>query len=133
LPQNTSGTNICLLVIRQTDEADLTKEYDHEVKQDFLFTNTLSDSDGDSAYIEWVKDEEDTTVFSDELVYAIVLRLAAELASRIVKDSLVTRNKLMEEYEKYTLKIMQGISRSQQYQEDEPPESNFSWLGGRTA
>lgn len=133
LPKNTSGTNICLLVVRQTDEQYHRMDYIKEVKQGFLFTNILSNEDGDSAYIEYVYDEKDTTKFSDELVYAMVVRLAAELAPRLMgaEHGMNTRRKLLEEYETLVLPTMQGINRSQQYQDEDERESKFSWLGDR--
>lgn len=123
----------CLHVVRQTDEGYHRMDYKHEVKQGFLFTNILSSEDTDSAYIEYVYDEETTTVFSEELVEAIATRLAAQLAPRTMgaEHGSRQREELLNEFERLVLPTNMGINREQQYQHEEPRESKFSWLGDR--
>ena len=125
----------CLDVIRQIDEKYHKIEYDHKVKQSKLFTNALSNEDGDSAYIEYVKNETDGIVFSEETVRCISILLAADLAPRIIAGDWGWKRRvdLLEEFEKLTLPVAKGINRRQQYHENEHigRDSHYSILGGR--
>lgn len=127
----------CLHVIRQTDEQYHKINYDHEVKLSKLFTNALSNDDGDSAYIEYVVNETDGSKFSEELVNAIATKLASELAPRIVggEGGRLLRIDFLDEFEKLILPLAKGINRRQQYQENEHfgRDSKYSILGDRWA
>lgn len=123
----------CLHVTKQTNEQYHRLEYPKEVKQNKLFTNTLSNNAGSSAYIEYIKNETDGSVFSKEQTNCIVTKLAAEMAPRIVKGDLghKRRQELLDEFEKLILPTARGLNQSQGYNYEEPLESKFSWLGGR--
>lgn len=123
----------CLHVSKQTNEQYHRLEYPHEVKQNKLFTNTLSNDAGSSAYIEYIKNETDASLFSEEQVNCIVTKLAAELAPRIVKGDWGHRRRqeLLEEFEEIILPTARGMNQSQGYNYEAELESKFDWLGGR--
>jgi len=126
-----------LHLIRQTDEQYHKLNYDCEVKLGYLFTNTLSNDDGDSAYIEYVVDEDTVTVFSDETVKCITTKLAAELAPRIVgvEYGHKRRLELLDEFEKLVLPVAKGTNHAQQHDENSHigRDSKYSILGDRGA
>jgi len=123
----------CLLFLKQTHESCYTMEYAHEIKQRRLFTNILTNDDGDSAYIEYVKNETDATIFSSEVVKAIATLLAAELCPRIIGGEWAWRRRqdLLSEFERIVLPTSAGINNSQQYQSEDLWDVNYSWLGDR--
>lgn len=125
----------CLDVIRQTDEKYHRIEYSYEVKQSKLFTNALSNEDGDSAYIEWVKNETNGSLFSEETVKCISVLLASDLAPRIVAGDWGWKRRidLLDEFEKLTLPTAKGINHRQQHEHNKHfgRDSNYSILGDR--
>lgn len=123
-----------LISVRMIDEADNTKEYKSKIMQGYLFANTYSNSDGDKAYIEYIKNETDWEVFSDEVVEAGVTKLAAELAPLEVGGEWAwkRREDLIREYETLCIPKAKGINQSQQDSKDTSNASRYSFLGGRT-
>lgn len=122
----------CLKCIRQTHEESHYVNYDHKVIQSKLLTNVCSNTAGDSAYIEYVKNETNADVFSQECVRAIATLLAAELAPQILSGDagFKRRDALLEEYEKIVLPTSMGINHSQQFNRGFI-RAKFKWLGGR--
>lgn len=127
----------CLDVIRQTDERYHKLNYDHQIKQSKLFTNALTNEDGDAAYIEWVKNETDGSLFSEEVVRCISVLLASDLAPRIIAGDWGWKRRidLLDEFEKLTLPTAKGINRRQQHEQNKHfgRDSHYSILGGRNA
>ncbi len=123
----------CLIPIRQTDQADDKKEYRCKVMQNYLLSNDYSNDDGDAAYVEYIKNETDGTALSDEVVEAIVTKLAAELAPLEIGGEWAwkRRQQLLEEYNSLVLPTAKGINQSQQYNDEEKDASRYSFLGGR--
>lgn len=123
----------CLQVTKQTDERSHKVEWPYEIKQGKLFTNTLSNEDGDSAYIEYVKNETDGDAFSEEVINAIATLMAADLTPRVTGGEWgwKRRQELLDEFEQYVLPTSMGINRSQQFHDERPRLSKYSWLGGR--
>lgn len=115
---------------KQTDEGDHTKNYDHQISEGVLFTNTYSNEDGDSAYIIYVFNLTDVSKFSPWLEEAIAILLAAEASSAILNDKGVQRQNLIEEFERYTLNVGDGVNQAEVYDKD---EGNTSWLDSRTS
>ncbi len=122
-----------LTLVKQTDELSHKVEWPSEVKQGKLFTNIFSNEDGDSAYIEYVKNETDGDVFSEEVINAVATLIAADLTPRITGGTWgwKRRQELLEEFENLVLPNAQGINRSQQYHREQARPSDYSWLGGR--
>lgn len=122
----------CLKVMRQIHEEAHQVDYDHKVLQSKLLTNVLSNSAGDSAYIEYIKNETNADVFSQECVNALVIKGAAELAPQIIKgnDGYKRRDFLLEEFETLVLPTNMGINHSQQYNRGFR-RTKFHILGGR--
>lgn len=123
----------CLIVTKQTDELSHKVEWPYEIKQGQLFTNVLSNEDGDSAYIEYVTNETDGDVFSEEVINAIATLMAADLTPRITGGEWgwKRRQELLNEFETLVLPTAMGINRSQQFHSERPRLSKYSWLGDR--
>jgi hypothetical protein len=124
----------CLKVIKQTHEEAHTIEYDHKVVQSKLLTSVLSNTGGDSAYIEYVKNEGNADVFSQECVKAIAILLASELAPQTLGgDAGIKRHDmLVKEYETLVLPTSMGVNHSQQFNRGFH-RTRFSIFGGRYA
>ena len=123
----------CLQVCRQIDEQWHKITYPHEIKQGKLFTNVYSNEDGDAAYIEYVKNETDASVFSVEVVDAIATLIASDLCPRIPGGEWgwKRRQELLEEFETLVLPNAIGINLAQQYHDEDPQLSKYSWLAER--
>lgn len=104
-----------IAVVRQIDEvfstikssiADKVKEYAFQIRWDGttmkLFTNSLSNTDGDSAFIERMFDQKNTGTWSDELIDCIATLLGSELCPTVgaVREE---RTKLLAEYKTVSL------------------------------
>ncbi len=124
----------CLKVIKQTHEEANTIEYDHKVIQSKLLTNVLSNTAGSSAYIEYVKNEGNADVFSQECVNTMTTKLGAELSPQTLggEAGIKRRDALLEEYETLVLPTSMGINQSQQYNRGFR-NSKFRIFGGRFA
>ncbi len=122
-----------LIVCRQTDERYHKLDYRYEIKQSKLFTNVFSNEDGDSAYIEYIKNETDAAVFSVEVIDAIATLIAAELTPRITSGEWgwKRRQDLLEEFETLVLSNATGINLSMQHHDEQQRDSKFSVLGDR--
>lgn len=122
-----------LIVCRQTDERYHRINYRYEIKQSKLFTNVFSNEDGDSAYIEYIKNETDGSVFSEEVINSIATLMAADLTPRITGGEWgwKRRQELIDEFESLVLLNSTGINLSMQHHDEHQRESKFSWLGGR--
>lgn len=125
----------CLRVVKQTDEKYHLIEYDFDVKQSKLFTNALSNEDGDSAYIVYVKNETDGSLFSEETARCISLLLASDLAPRIISGDWGWKRRLdlLDEFESLALPIAKGTDKSQKYEHNKHigRDSHYEVLGGR--
>ena len=123
----------CLQVIAQVDEDSHTYTYPHQVMQSKLLTNYYSNTDRDAAYIKYVKNETDASSFSEEVRNAIATLIAADLAATIPGGEWgwKRRQEMLEEFETLVLPAAMGMNRQQQYHEEEPRLSKFSWFGGR--
>ena len=122
-----------LIIVRQCDEQYHKMDYNHEIMQNYLFTNIYSNEDRDSAYILYVKNETDASAFSDEVTKAIYTLLASKLAPRIIAGDWghKRRQELLDEFESLVLPSSMGLNRSMQHHSEEPRLSKYDWLGGR--
>ena len=85
--------------------------YDFEIIQRYLFTNVYSNEDGDSAYIRYIFNLQDTSKFSPLLYESCAVKFAAELAPVFLADDGSKRRYfLMQEYEDLVLPLAQGAS-----------------------
>lgn len=116
----------CLAVVAQIDENGRTIKYKHEIRRGRLFTNNYSNSDGDSAYIEYIVIESNTSKYSPSLKEAIATKLAAELAPAMKKGQLAFD--LLQQYERLVLPKAKGLNQMEQYSKD---EGSYSWLDAR--
>lgn len=86
----------CVAVINQISEDARTTTYEYDVKIGKLFTNDLTNTDEDSAYIEYVFKQKDASKYSPSLINAIATKLAAEMAPRLKRQEY--REDLLKEY-----------------------------------
>ena len=115
----------CLAVVAQIDQDGRTIKYEHEVRMGMLFTDNYSNTDEDSAYIEYILLESDTAKYSPKLKEAIATKLAAELAP--VLNPKRTED-LKREYEFLVLPIAEGLNQAEQYSDD---KGSYRILGAR--
>jgi len=94
-----------------------------------LVTNDISNIAEDSAFIQYVIDQDETTLFSDALVQCIASLLAAELCPICGKD-LKTRQSLLMEYDTIIVPAAKAFNQSQLNNYAKAP---VSYLGGRGA
>lgn len=122
-----------LHLVKQTHERYHKMDYRCKVIQNQLLTNILTNEDGDSAYIQYVKNEADASVFAEETAKAIAQLLASHLAPFEVGGEWAWKRRidLKEEFEKIVLPDAMGINRSVQHHDETPRESNYGWLGDR--
>lgn len=125
-----------LILCKQTDERYHRIKYLSEVKQGKLFTNNYSNEEGDSAYIEYIKNETDASVFSEEVVNAIALLMAVDLTPRITGGDWgwKRRQELIQEFEELVLLNSTGINQSVQSGDEyeQYRDSHYSWFGDRS-
>lgn len=111
-------------MVRHCDESYTTKdgvrkEYQYQpiLNKDndglILLTNTLSNADADSAYIEYVIDQTGFTLFSSAFEECIATLLAAELCP-IIGRNLEVRQRLLLEYDQFTVPNAKRFNQSQQ-------------------
>ena len=122
-----------LTLVKQTYELNHKTEIRCEIKQGQLFTNVFSNEAGDSAYIEYITNETDGSVFSEEVINAIATLLAADLTPRITSGDWGWRRRkeLLDEFENLVLPNAMGVNRSQQFHDERPQLSKYDWLAGR--
>lgn len=111
----------------QIDEEDHTIKHNCEVRGLYLYTNTLSNSDGDSAYIDYVKKVTDASEYSPALFESIATKLAAELAPRYKPQE---KDNLKREYEFLVLPNAKATNQESQYEDD---KGSYSWRDARTS
>jgi hypothetical protein len=110
-------------LVRLTDETPLTQdgvktEYQNKVilNRDgdgfILLANVFTNTGGDGAYIEYIIDQDDPSLFSDGLVECIAMLLAAELCLIIGRD-LKTRQQLLLEYKTISVPEAKAANQSQ--------------------
>ena len=70
---------------------------------------------------------------TEEVINAIATLLAADLTPRITGGEWgwKRRQELLDEFENLVLPNAMGINRSQQFHDERPRLSKYSWLGGR--
>lgn len=117
--------NDTIKVMRQIDEVFATskssitakvKKYSFQVRRQdttmILFTNNLSNSDGDSAFVERLFDQKLTGTWSDELIDAVATLLGAELVPTVgAVDK--ERTRLLAEYKTVSLPALVAFNQSQ--------------------
>ena len=91
-----------------TTEHRYTVQIDKEIVQGRLFTNVLTNSDGDSAFIKYVFDLQNVSKFDPLLYNAIATKWAAEMANLLRADGGVRRRELLQEYEVLALDVAIG-------------------------
>jgi len=115
----------CLYVIRMVDEDDRTTEYEYEVKQGRLLTDSLCNSDGDSAYIEYVKNEGNAGEFAPLFIEALATKLASELAPTLNPE---WTEALITQFERLALPLAKAANQAQEYKDE---KGEHSWLVAR--
>lgn len=116
----------CLGVVAQIDEEDSSLKFKYAVRGAYLFTNDYSNSDGDSAYIDYIKKVVDADEYSPTLFEAIATKLAAELAPVYAPSRIVD---LKREYEFLVLPNAEAANQNEQYTDG---DGSYSWRDART-
>ena len=116
-----------IFVSGQIDEDDRKLNFTYEIRGLYLFTNDYSNSDGDSAYIDYIYLVTDADEYSPGLVEAITTKWAAEMAP-IYKPEWTER--LKREYEYLVLPNSKAVNQQEQYADD---EGSYSWRDARTS
>jgi hypothetical protein len=116
-------------MVKQTNEEDHTQSYDYQIQKGILYTNTLSNSDEDSAYIEYVTKEDDTGKYTFTMIEALVVLLASKLAGPVAKDD-EQAQALLQEYEVLALPTAKAANQRSKAEPDQQGET--SWLNART-
>lgn len=93
-----------------------------------LVTNNYSNSAGDSAFIQYVINQSDPTVFSEPLKECIATLLAAEISPFVGKD-MKTRIDLLTEYQQLNIPEAMKFNQSQVDNRSKPVGN---YLGGRS-
>lgn len=73
----------CLSVVAQIAEGAPDKHFKHQIVGKQLFTNALTNDDGDSAYIEYISIS-DVSKYSPQLIQYIALKLAIAMAPKLL-------------------------------------------------
>lgn len=118
----------CLFVLAQIDEDDHTVNYEFKIRGGKLYTNDYSNTDGDAAYIDYVKLVTDPAEYSHALREAIATKFAAEISRTINPNK---TSELIREYEALLQPISEVMAQQEEYVEDD--EGEYSWLNGRTS
>lgn len=123
-----------LHLVAQIDEGDHKKKFAHKVMGRQLLTNDYSNTNGDSAYIEYISIS-DVSKFSPGLIKYIVIEQAIVLAPRIMGVSAETSDYIMRLERKSRLDILPtAIGRNQA--ENDPDGGNDEgesvWISGRS-
>ena len=128
----------CIEIVRQVDEGFVSdfqrrQEYRYDkilntARDGWLFlTNNYSNIAGDSAFIEYAIDEDDTTLFDEQMVEAIATYLAAELCP-VLGRNLEIRQQLLVEYDRYAVPNAMAYNASQK---NNYVKKRVDFLGGR--
>lgn len=119
----------CLFVVAQIDEDSRAVKFDYERRGLYLFTDEYSNSDGDSAYIDYIKKVTDASEYSPALFEAIATKLAAELAP-LYKTIPGKTESLKREFEYLVLPNAKAANQQEQYSDD---EGSYTWRDARTS
>ena len=128
-------------VVRQIDEVfattkssitDVIREYPFQIRWQGttmkLFTNTLSNTASDSAFIERVFDQKNPNTWTETLLDAIATLLASELCPTIGAVN-KERVRLLAEYDTVCLPKVKGVIQSQ---DDDYKRTISDYSGGRS-
>ena len=115
-----------IAMVAQIDEDSRTVKFKHEVRGAYLFTNEYSNSDGDSAYIDYIKKVTDASLYSPALLEAIATKWAAEMAPLYNPKE---KDNLKREFEYLVLPNAEAANQESQHFDD---EGSFSWRDART-
>jgi len=115
-------------MMKQTSEDDHEQAYNYRISQGKLFTNDLTNSDEDSAYIEYIARNVDASTYGPTLVEAIVVFLASKLAGPIAKNDQWGQS-LLQEFE--TVALPNAKARNQADVADPGEKGETSWLNAR--
>ncbi len=124
----------CLHVIAQIDEGNSRKKFRHKVMGRQLLTNDYSNTDGNSAYIEY-ESMSDVSKFSPQLIKYIVIEQAIILAPRIMGVSEQTSDYIMRLERKSRLSVLpEAIGRNQAENDVNGgnDEGESIWIKGRS-
>ncbi len=116
-----------IFIVAQIDEDDKSIEFTYEVRGLYLFTNDYSNTDGDSAYVNYVKRVTDAEEYSPGLLEAIATKWAAEMAP-LHKPEWTER--LKREFEYLVLPNAAAKNQREQYDDD---KGSYSWRDARTS
>lgn len=116
-----------IAVVAQIDEENRKTEYECEVRGPYLFTSDYSNSDGDSAYIDYIKLVTDASLYSPALVEAITTKWAAEMAPAYNPKE---KDNLKREFEYLVLPNAKASNQGSQYSED---KGRYTWRNARTS
>jgi len=110
-------------LIWQTDENDHTLRYEFEIIGRILFTNDLTDDDGDSAYVMYVSKLTNTGQMTAALHEAIAWKLAGYLVGPIKPDQI--------DYTRARLKEAIGAAQDEVGRSLYKEPGSYSWLEAR--
>ena len=116
-----------IAVVAQIDEDDRSVKFTYEVRGAYLFTNDYSNTDGDSAYIDYIYKVTDASEYSPALLEAIATKWAAEMAPLYKPE---WTDQLKREFEYLVLPNAKAANQDSQYSED---EGRYSWREARTS
>jgi hypothetical protein len=123
----------CLGVIGQIDEGDSEKKFRHKVMGRQLLTNDYSNTDGDSAYIEYISIS-DVSKYSPGLLKYVVIEQAIVLAPKIMGVSAETSDYIMRLERKSRLLVLPEAIGNNQAENDVDgtnDEGESTWITGR--
>lgn len=115
-------------MVKQTNEENHTQAFKYRISDGKLFTNDLTNTAQTSAYIEYIKYQDDAEAYTSLMTEAIIVLLASRLAGAITKDPLLPID-LMREYE--TLTLPNAKARNQASVADPDERGENSWLNAR--
>ena len=94
-----------------------------------LLTNEVTNADGDGVYIEYVIDQDDTDLFSDEYVEALSTLLASKLCPVVGRNE-EERLKLLNEYKN---RCLPELAAYNQMQQNVVAKKRTDYRGGRNS
>lgn len=124
----------CLQVVAQIDEGNHKKKFAHIVKGRQLYTNNLSNDDGDSAYIDYISIA-DVSKFSPQVIEYIALKLAIALAPSIMgisEDSQLHIQGMQRELRLRVLPEAIGRNQAEGDKDGGNDEGESTWLSERS-
>ena len=124
-----------LSVVAQIDESNRKKKYPHEVKGGQLYTNTKSNDDQTTAYIEYIKKETDTSKYSPEFIELLALKLAIALAPKLLglgEEASLQIESLKRDLRLRVLPRAIGINNAKGDIEGGNDEGEDTWIKGRS-